>query len=105
MGGKITQMLTRWYCWNNHFVLGNTHTQVGCLPLVSPGELFEYMDFCELVHTRGSMDGYFHMADQVALRLETKLPSMMLAGDPIDHVTPDQMFELHVESFPLIADS
>jgi len=35
---------------------------VGRLPVIHPGDVFEYMSGCELVSTRGKMSGYFTMA-------------------------------------------
>lgn len=86
------------------FFLWNT---VGRMPILTPGECFEYTSGCELVTAHGRMGGWYHMADNVTLPKEnpnkTSSP-MMLAGDPMDHVTEDQKFILSVSPFPLNAD-
>ena len=71
---------------------------VGHLPVLHPGEVFEYMSGCELATKTGTMSGMFHMA--------TVPPKTRYAmvGDPVDAFQSDQKFELAVQLFPLIAD-
>jgi len=37
--------------------------KVGHLPVIHPGEIFEYMSGCEISTNTGSLSGYFYMAD------------------------------------------
>lgn len=71
---------------------------VGHLPVLQPGQVFEYMSGCELGTKTGNMSGLLHMAV-----VPPKTTSAMV-GDPIDAFQSDHKFELAVQPFPLIAE-
>lgn len=70
---------------------------VGVLPVLHPGEYFEYMSGCELPSRNGTMSGALHMA-VVPPRTKTAL-----VGDDVDAFHSKDQFQLVVQPFPLIA--
>jgi uncharacterized protein affecting Mg2+/Co2+ transport len=73
-----------------------TNGVVGHLPVLEPGQVFEYMSGCELDTPRGVMDGCFHMA---------VVPPKTKSGAVGDAISPHlQTFEMPVEPFSLLAD-
>lgn len=72
---------------------------VGHLPVLKPGNVFEYMSGCELATETGTMGGLIHLAV-----VDPKTPSAMV-GDPIDAFSSTEKFELPVQPFPLVADT
>lgn len=72
---------------------------VGKIPVIKPGEAFEYMSSCDLGTQSGTMKGCFHMAI-----VDDDTESAQV-GDPVEafHATPDKLFELSVAPFRLIA--
>lgn len=73
---------------------------VGHLPVIRPGEIFEYMSGCELSTETGSMRGCLHLA------IVDPVTESAYVGDPIDafQLPEEKHFEIPVESFNLIAD-
>jgi len=71
---------------------------VGLLPVIKPGEIFEYMSGCDLKTQNGTMCGSFHMA---VVDGDTKSGQV---GDPVDamHSPKDKVFEMPVATFRLI---
>jgi uncharacterized protein affecting Mg2+/Co2+ transport len=72
---------------------------VGKLPVLHPGEAFEYMSGCELATTVGEMKGCFHCCV-----VEDGTPSAVV-GQHVEAFQSDQRFEVTVQPFPLLADS
>mmetsp|Transcript_26183 Transcript_26183/g.40039 ORF Transcript_26183/g.40039 Transcript_26183/m.40039 type:complete len:405 (+) Transcript_26183:274-1488(+) len=72
---------------------------VGKIPVIKPGEAFEYMSSCDLGTQSGTMKGCFHMA---IVDDDTECAQV---GDPVEafHASPDKLFELNVAPFRLIA--
>ena len=73
---------------------------VGHLPVIRPGESFEYISKCELGTKKGSMRGWFHMA------LVPTTTQSAQVGDPIDvllHKDDDEeiFFKVPVGPFTL----
>jgi uncharacterized protein affecting Mg2+/Co2+ transport len=73
---------------------------VGHLPVIRPGEMFEYTSGCDLASATGTMKGCFHMA---AVDRDTKSAQV---GDMVDalHAPKDQRFKIQVAPFRLIAN-
>lgn len=71
---------------------------VGHLPVIHPGQVFEYMSGCELGSSEGHMKGSFHMA------LVDKHTRSALVGDPVQafKLPAERRFELPVAPFKLI---
>uniref|UniRef100_A0A7S1ZQQ2 ApaG domain-containing protein n=1 Tax=Ditylum brightwellii TaxID=49249 RepID=A0A7S1ZQQ2_9STRA len=70
---------------------------VGHLPVLKPGQIFEYMSGCELTTPTGTMGGSFYMS-----RVSTQTKSCTI-GDPMD-MNMEHQFLMNVEPFALIAD-
>ena len=70
---------------------------VGVLPVLQPGEYFEYMSGCELPSRNGTMSGALHMA---VVPPRTK---SALVGDDVDAFHSKDQFQFVVQPFPLIA--
>uniref|UniRef100_A0A7S2VZW8 ApaG domain-containing protein n=1 Tax=Eucampia antarctica TaxID=49252 RepID=A0A7S2VZW8_9STRA len=70
---------------------------VGHLPVIRPGETFEYMSKCELATTKGSMGGCFHMA---LVPADTQSAQV---GDPVEALEDENIekFEMPVGPFNL----
>mmetsp|Transcript_3277 Transcript_3277/g.4789 ORF Transcript_3277/g.4789 Transcript_3277/m.4789 type:complete len:103 (+) Transcript_3277:1347-1655(+) len=80
----------------------STHTnlsfkKVGHLPVLKPGQIFEYMSGCELTTPTGTMGGSFYMS-----RVSPQTKSCTI-GDPMD-MNMEHQFLMNVEPFALIAD-
>jgi ApaG protein len=73
---------------------------VGHLPVLRPGEIFEYISGCELSTETGNMSGCLHFAF-----VDPHTESAQV-GDPIDafQLPEDKHFEIPVEPFNLIAE-
>lgn len=93
---------------NHYIVLTNdtiipcflTMVVVGHLPVLQPGQVFEYMSGCDLFTKHGTMKGSFHMA------IVDGSTRSAIVGDPID-VFGEQnpiVFEMPVHEFALEAD-
>lgn len=70
---------------------------VGQLPVLRPGQVFEYMSGTDLTSTKGTMKGHFYMA---------RVPSDTHSAKTGDHVKAlkgDDKFEVEVAPFPLEA--
>lgn len=72
---------------------------VGQLPVLRPGQVFEYMSGTDLVNARGVMHGHFYMA-----RVQQDTRSAK-SGDHVEALTVDEKFEAEVAPFPLDASS
>ena len=72
-------------------------TLVGHLPVLQPGQVFEYMSGTDLVNTHGVMQGHFYMA-----RVPPKTPSAR-SGDHVEALNVGDKFEVAVAPFPLVA--
>lgn len=70
---------------------------VGQLPVLRPGEAFEYMSGCELTTSRGQMSGSFHFA-----KVPMNTPSATLQNTVPEYGQADR-FEVAVQPFPLEA--
>jgi uncharacterized protein affecting Mg2+/Co2+ transport len=73
---------------------------VGHLPVLQPGQVFEYISGCDLFTKHGTMKGSFHMA------IVDGSTRSAIVGDPID-VFGEQnpiVFEMPVHEFALEAD-
>uniref|UniRef100_A0A7S4RPX9 ApaG domain-containing protein n=1 Tax=Ditylum brightwellii TaxID=49249 RepID=A0A7S4RPX9_9STRA len=70
---------------------------VGHLPVLEPGQIFEYMSGCELTTPTGTMGGSFYMS-----RVSPQTKSCTI-GDPMD-MNMEHQFLMNVEPFALIAD-
>jgi uncharacterized protein affecting Mg2+/Co2+ transport len=68
---------------------------VGKLPVLQPGQAFEYMSSCELTTKTGVMNGCFHLA-----RVEPDTPSAQVGMRVAAFDSPDR-FEVAVAPFPL----
>jgi len=77
--------------------LKQKYVLVGQLPVLQPGEAFEYMSGCELATSRGFMRGSFHFA-----KVPTETPSATL-NTPIDAFSSADRFEVQVNPFELVA--
>ena len=71
---------------------------VGHLPVLRPGQVFEYMSGTDLLGTKGTMKGHFYMATVPDDRYSAK------AGDHVEALSADEKFEVEVASFPLEAN-
>ncbi len=73
---------------------------VGHLPVIHPGEVFEYMSGCELATVEGHMEGSFHMASV------DRYTTSAQVGDPVEafKLPADRRFKLPVEPFKLVAN-
>lgn len=70
---------------------------MGHLPVLRPGQVFEYMSGTDLVSTKGRMMGHFYMA---------KVPSntnSARAGDHVKALNDGDRFEVEVAPFALEA--
>ena len=72
---------------------------MGQLPVIKPGEAFEYMSGCELETPKGTMEGSFHLA-----KVPSDTPSAMI-GNTIPAFSSPDKFEVPVKPFPLEADT
>jgi len=72
---------------------------VGHLPVLRPGDCFEYMSGCDLKTLTGTMSGTFHMAEVDAGTRSAQV------GDPVDalYAPKDKLFELPVSPFRLVS--
>lgn len=68
---------------------------VGKLPVLQPGQAFEYMSSCELTTKTGVMNGCFHLC-----RVEPDTPSAQVGMRVAAFESPDR-FEVAVAAFPL----
>jgi uncharacterized protein affecting Mg2+/Co2+ transport len=71
---------------------------VGKLPVLQPGEAFEYMSSCELTTVSGVMQGCFHLC-----RVQADTPSAQVGMRVEAFESPDR-FEVTVAPFPLEVD-
>jgi uncharacterized protein affecting Mg2+/Co2+ transport len=70
---------------------------VGHLPVLRPGQCFEYMSGTDLVTTRGMMSGKFYMA-----RVPPGTPSAK-TGDHVQALQRDNnKFQVNIATFPLV---
>ncbi|KAL7551054.1 hypothetical protein ACHAWF_014253 [Thalassiosira exigua] len=76
---------------------------VGHLPVLAPGEVFEYMSGAEIATTRGAMEGAFHMAS-----VDTHTTPSASIGDEVDALrwksNDERRFEMPIGRFGLVAD-
>ena len=72
---------------------------VGNLPVLRPGQVFEYMSGTDLASTKGNMLGHFYMA-----RVPQDTNSAK-AGDHVEALNAGDKFEVEVAPFPLDATS
>jgi uncharacterized protein affecting Mg2+/Co2+ transport len=72
---------------------------VGKLPVLQPGQAFEYMSSCELTTKTGVMNGCFHLC-----RVEPDTPSAQVGMRVAAFESPDR-FEVAVAPFPLEVDT
>ena len=70
---------------------------MGQLPVLRPGEAFEYMSGCELGTARGVMQGSFYLA-----KVPLDTPSATLNTSVAAFKSPDR-FDIGVKPFPLEA--
>ena len=68
---------------------------VGILPVLQPGEYFEYMSGCELPLRNGTMSGALHMA------IVPPRTRPALVGDDVEAFESKEQFQLVVQPFPL----
>ena len=82
------------------YVKAPTTGAVGHLPVIHPGEVFEYMSGCELSTETGTMRGCLHLA---LVDPNTKSAQV---GDPIEtfQLPKEKHFETPVAPFKLIAE-
>ena len=82
------------------YVNAPTTGAVGHLPVIHPGEIFEYMSGCELSTETGAMNGCLHLA---FVDPSTKSAQV---GDPIEtfHLPKEKHFEMPVAPFKLVAE-
>ena len=73
--------------------------QVGHLPVLLPGNVFEYMSGCELFTQHGTMSGSFHMA---VVPSNTRSAMVGDAVPAFQDKNPN-VFEMPVHEFPLNA--
>jgi ApaG protein len=71
---------------------------VGKLPVLQPGQAFEYMSSCELTTMTGVMNGCFHLC-----RVEPDTPSAQV-GQRVPAFESEERFEVGVAPFPLDVD-
>lgn len=72
---------------------------VGHLPVLRPGQCFEYMSGTDLATTHGQMSGKFYMA-----YVPPGTPSAK-TGDHVEALTSDDnKFQVKVGPFPLVVD-
>ena len=81
-------------------VVAPTTGAVGHLPVIRPGEAFEYMSGCELSTLTGTISGCFHMA---VVDEDTESSQV---GDPVDafDLPEEKHFEIEVQPLKLIAE-
>ena len=74
---------------------------VGHLPVIHPGEIFEYMSGCEIGTETGSLSGCFYMA-----QVDNKTQSAMV-GEVVEALEfdDDKKFQMPIGPFPLIAEN
>lgn len=70
---------------------------VGQLPVLQPGQVFEYMSGADLATTRGEMRGHFYMA-----KVSDDAKSAN-SGDDVQYISDEDKFEAIVAPFPLLA--
>ena len=74
--------------------------KVGHLPVIRPGQYFEYMSFTDLATTHGQMSGKFYMAH---------VPAGTPSAKTGDHVKAlkldDNKFQVKVGPFPLVVEN
>ena len=74
--------------------------KVGHLPVIRPGQYFEYMSFTDLATTHGQMSGKFYMAHVPAGTPSAK------TGDHVEALKlDDNKFQVKVGPFPLVVDT
>ena len=87
--------------WDCRFAVANivliVCITVGQLPVLRPGEAFEYMSGCELGTARGVMQGSFYLA-----KVPLDTPSATLNTSVAAFKSPDR-FDIGVKPFPLEA--
>jgi uncharacterized protein affecting Mg2+/Co2+ transport len=81
-------------------VVAPTTGAVGHLPVIRPGQAFEYMSGCELGTSIGTMSGCFHLA-----MVDNDAKSCQV-GDHTDafNLPREKHFEMEVQSFKLVAE-
>ena len=93
--------------WNISEVGGDTFNvhapttgAVGHMPVIQPGQVFEYMSGVDLETTTGSMSGHFHMAI-----VDKESESMLVEEQKFaeDKFSDEKLFQLDVAPFALIA--
>lgn len=75
---------------------------VGHLPVIRPGEVFEYMSGCDLATNTGKMHGKFYMAMVDSETVSSKLGDSNVAALKLDKDS-EKKFDLNVGSFLLEA--
>lgn len=70
---------------------------VGHLPVLRPGEVFEYMSGTELTTSNGIMSGHFYMVNVPSDAISAK------SGDDIEALNIPDKLHVAVAPFPLIA--
>ena len=70
---------------------------VGHLPVLGPGQVFQYMSGTDLTTTRGVMEGHFYMA-----KVPPGTPSAT-SGDDVEALKANDKLQVTVAPFPLEA--
>lgn len=70
---------------------------MGQLPVLEPGQVFEYTSGTDITNAKGVMRGHFYMA-----RVPRKTNAAR-AGDHVDAMKDGDLFEAAVQEFPLEA--
>ena len=76
---------------------------VGHLPVLGPGEVFEYMSGADISTPTGAMEGTFHMA-----RVNMQTTDSAHIGDDVEALTwksdDERLFDVRVARFGFVAD-
>lgn len=81
-GGKETVQLLERY-WRIVDGRGNVHEVrgqgvVGEMPVITPGESYDYVSGCPLDTPAGSMRGHYQFVDAAGNRIDAEIPEFML---------------------------
>lgn len=107
MGGKPIQLLGRFWSIEEEgedasepvVVKAPTTGAVGHLPVIHPGETFEYMSGCEIATRTGLLSGSFYMA-----QVDESTQSAMV-GDAVEALEMEKgKFEMPVGPFSLVSE-
>ena len=83
--------------------VAHLHKKVGHLPVLGPGEVFEYMSGADIATSSGAMEGCFHLAT-----VDMQKADSAHIGDDVEALhwksNDERLFEMPVARFGFVAD-